>query len=419
MLPKSLIRLLIANAVSGVSQGIMMVAVPWYFANHLKKSEWFGVIYAGATLATLFWSLYAGTLIDKHSRKKIFLWINASGFFFQGFLALAGSIYGDMPWMAASAFVYTMFTFNIHFPSLYAFAQEVSAKQDYARVNSWLEITHQSMSVVSGGIAAILIGGITRGSLLFEVFRVELAPRPLHEIIALDALTYLLAWMIVQTIEYVPEQERLAEKGSVLERFKQGVRFLLENPGVRTFGWASYVIFILLLIEVHQLLPVYVDRHLQSNGNVYALSEMIYAVGALAAGLWMRKTLKFFHPVKTIMVMMIFTAFLFAGCFVMKSEWYILLFSVLIGVTNAGTRILRVTWLFEHVPNRVIGRVNSVFNAFNILSRTLLGLIFSLKFFNSGGNIRYAYLICGVILLIASVVLLVNMKKIQATTEKA
>lgn len=68
----ALYLLLLANSVSGFAQGISMISIPWYFTDVLQQSSLFGLIYAITTALTLFWGLYAGTLIDKYPRKNIF-----------------------------------------------------------------------------------------------------------------------------------------------------------------------------------------------------------------------------------------------------------------------------------------------------------------------------------------------------------
>ncbi|MCB0409746.1 MAG: hypothetical protein KDD29_05970, partial [Flavobacteriales bacterium] len=68
---KALNFLFAANTISGFAQGISMLAIPWYFASVLNDSTTFGIIYAITTIISLFWGLYAGTLIDRYNRKII------------------------------------------------------------------------------------------------------------------------------------------------------------------------------------------------------------------------------------------------------------------------------------------------------------------------------------------------------------
>ena len=76
-----------------------------------------------------------------------------------------------------------------------------------------------------------------------------------------------------------------------------------------------------------------------------------------------------------------------------------------LGVTNAGIRIQRVTYLLENVPNQVYGRTGSIFFLSNIFFRIIFLSLFSLPFFTTGDNVIYGMLIFGVFLLIATFVL--------------
>jgi MFS family permease len=80
--------------------------------------------------------------------------------------------------------------------------------------------------------------------------------------------------------------------------------------------------------------------------------------------------------------------------------------SLVLGITNAGIRILRTTYLFNHIPNNLIGRATSVFSSLNIIVRIFLISLLSLPFFDFGDNIRWGYLI-GVAMMIASISILI------------
>ncbi|MBL0342185.1 MAG: MFS transporter [Bacteroidetes bacterium] len=72
----ALFLLLSANIISGFAQGISMLAIPWYFTSIIDEAALFGTIYAATTFGSLFWNLYAGTLIDRYPRKSIFIYVS-------------------------------------------------------------------------------------------------------------------------------------------------------------------------------------------------------------------------------------------------------------------------------------------------------------------------------------------------------
>ena len=122
--------LFLSNIISGLAQGISMIAIPWYFIEIIDKPEFFAYSYIVITFSTLFWGIYAGSLIDRYSRKKIFIITNLFCGLFIGSIALFGlnnAYLSEL--LVVSVFGITIFNYNIHYPNLYAFGQEITEKK--------------------------------------------------------------------------------------------------------------------------------------------------------------------------------------------------------------------------------------------------------------------------------------------------
>jgi len=113
----AIILLFTANIISGLAQGISMIAIPWYFVEIIDKQNYFTNSYLIITFLTLFWGLYAGTIIDRYSRKKIFINLNLICGSFIGLIALYG-IYNQniSDIFVIAIFMLTIFNYNIHYP---------------------------------------------------------------------------------------------------------------------------------------------------------------------------------------------------------------------------------------------------------------------------------------------------------------
>lgn len=420
---KALSLLIAANAVSGFAQGISMLAIPWYFSDVLNQSSTFGAIYGLATFLSLFWGLYVGTLVDRYSRKKIFLSLTAVGGIIVTTIALIGFYLGETPTLLAGlVFCVTMFIYNVHYPTLYAFGQEITEKKDYGKINSIIEIQGQSTSVLSGAFAAILITGVNKEFLnslgLGNIINLNIEPWTLHEIFLLDACTYFVAFILILLIKYAPVKKYEIDTGSIFKRLKQGATFLKNEKLLFYFGMCSYAIFAMNLIHIHQLMPIYVSNHLDGNSATYAGSEMLYAIGALFAGIGIRKVFKNTNTVKAIIILMLLSIAVFTSLTFTKSSYMLALVCFILGLTNAGSRVLRITYLFNHIPNNIIGRTGSVFQTLNVLTRFTFISLFSLTFFSEANNIIWTYFIAGIFLIIALIPLLVHYKKLVTLKPK-
>ena len=415
---KALALLFTANAISGFAQGISMLAIPWYFTTELNDPGAFGTMYAAVTFLTIFWSLYCGTLVDRFPRKNIFLIASLSGGAILLAVALCGYLTGSIPVLLVMfVFAATMFNYNIHYPTLYAFGQELTTKENYRKVTSYIEIMGQSTSVLAGAIAAILLSGTDNG--IFDLLGIkihlgfDISKWNLHDIFLLDASTYFIAFALILFIRYTPVEQLEIDRESIYKRVLSGIKFLKERPMIFLFGNCSYNIFVILLVEIHLLLPLYVDRHLHEGADVYASSEIYYALGALLAGFGTNYLMRFMNEVKAIIAKMLLTTFVLVLCAFTQSVGVFFAISFLIGIANAGTRILRVTWLFHHIPNNLIGRTGGVFHVINILLRSGFIALFSIPFFSQGSNITWAYFICGVFVLISALPLIVYRKQME------
>jgi DHA3 family macrolide efflux protein-like MFS transporter len=407
---KSALHLLFtANGISGFSQGISMIAIPWYFAS-VQETTYFNQAYGFITFLVLFFGLYAGTLVDRFSRKNNFLGNSLICGILLLFIALLGFYQQGLNhfWVIA-VFAITMLNYNIHYPTLYAFGQEISAKEDYGRVNSNIEIVGQSTSILSGGIAALMLDGSTL-DLGFGGLSIAIPKWEIWEIFMLNAFTYLVAATLIFFIKYTPIINT-QHQPPIWERVRQGFTYLKQHPHLLVFGLFSYSVFAMLLVEVHAVLPAYVNHHLQEKGSVFAIADGIYAVGALAAGLFVNKLFTGSSTKKVVIVLTIITAAIFIWAFATKAVWVIYIVSIILGFSNAGIRVLRLTYLFNQVPNELMGRVNSIFNMSNVLTRTLFIFIFSVPFFNFENNIIWAYLIMAIFLLFSAGILMLNKQK--------
>lgn len=361
------------------------------------------------TLLALFWGLYAGTLVDKYNRKRIFLTITATDSFCLIGVASLGFYWGEVPFLLiALIYTLTIFTFNVHYPNLYAFVQELFEPEYYARVNSAIEIQGQTTGFIGMMLGGILLDGTLHIEWWPEAWR--FAPWSLQEIFLLDGSTYVLAFLLLSQIPYKPGPQKQIDKGSLLGRLQLGFQYLIERKELLLFGITSHVIFFSLLVVIQVLGPIYVKDYLEEAAIVLSSLKGVYSLGAITAGIigfsiWIRRT----HLIKQIIVLLFSAGIIFMIWALTKSVLIMLIGAYLLGICNAGTRIQRITYLVRLVPNRVIGRVNSIFTVINVLMRVSFISLLAIPFFSAednGGNIIYACMMLSGIMILSGLILL-------------
>ena len=420
---KAISLLFLSNIISGFAQGISMIAIPWYFVEIVGRPEVFATAYLFITFATLFWGLYAGTLIDRYSRRNLFILINLVCGLIIGAVAISGFFSSNMnDLLVILVFATTIFNYNVHYPNLYAFGQEITEKSNYGRLNSYIEIQGQSTSILAGAFAALLLTGTINKSMNLGGFTInfpfEIQPWGIHEIFLMDAITYMIVILIFMQIKYSRIVTDKVEVGTLFNRLKNGISYLKKHPLIFRFGLASYMLFAFLLVEIHILLPTYVHDFLQGKGDIYASAEVYYSLGAILAGVFIIRFFRNKNPIFGIILLMLIVSFAFAGMTFIKSLWYFFIANLILGLTNAGVRILRTTYLFNHIPNNIIGRTNSVFNSLNIMVRMCLIGLFAMPFFLTNDNVRWGYLVGAVMVILAIVPLLLHYKSLVNLEKK-
>jgi MFS family permease len=379
--------LLIANAVSQFAQGISMIAIPWYFINNLQASSTYNLVFFVVTAATLIWAQYAGTLIDKYNRKHIFQGLCLVGLGVLSFAGFYGWYLGEMPlYLLILVFSFTVLNYNIHYPALYALAQELSDSDSYVKVNSLLEVQGQSTNMISGAAAALLIGGVSTS---INGLDIVVEKWGLEKIFLMDASTYLIASVLLLFLKNKAPEKLKRDTGTVLKRLKKGWQFLGKNRAILNYGLFTYFVFVCVIVHVFYVMHLYISDYLQADGSALAIAQVFHTVGALTAGIFLQNALKRWSTINVSLALMGITLLSFAGMALTKNIWFFAPVCLLVGFANSGIRIARVTAIFKMVPKETIGRVTSVFQSANIFLRLILIGIFYLPYFVSNPEQAY------------------------------
>lgn len=359
--------------------------------------------------------------MDGFNRKDVFLGTN----FIAGLIVLCIASLGFKERVLPEAlilmiFTLTFFGYYIHYPNLYAFAQEITDPKDYTRVTTYIEIVGQSTTIAAAGLAVVLFGGLQVNEVWPVIGRVVIDIKPWHiyEIFLMDGFAYLLSFLVIIFISYKPIKVVFDyDEAPLFERLKTGYDYLNNNRLISLFGICSFAILIVVLVQIFALLPIYVKHHLQEEGGVVALTEFMYGTGSLVSGVIISKILKRMPIPKSIILLTFLTAFGFFLAAFTKSAYIYYIFALIIGFTNSGSRIFRVVYLLGLIPNEIMGRVNGMFNVYSTVIRCAFLILFSFSFFNEGSNIVYAYMILGTFTFISGVVLISIYQKVLKLTE--
>ena len=394
-----------------------MIAIPWYFAMQ-DEMTMFGFVYILTNVVAFCWTPYSGTYVDKYNRKTIFMITTIASGLLLALISVYGFQNGSLNlWLVGFVFMFTFFNYTIHYPNLYAFVQEITEKENYGSISSYIEIQGQATNVLAGACAALLLEGSSDGILNLLGFSISTGLQfeawQIHEIFALDAGTYLVGFIFIAFIKYTSLAPRKIETGPIIERLKTGIRYLRNNLKILIFGIGSHSVFAAAIITTMFLAPIYVKNHLLEGGDIYATGKMYFAIGSVLSGIAIRQIFKKINIPLSVIILTILAMISYAVLSINTLDLVFYIMSFTIGMANAGIRVQRITYLFIHIPNQVYGRAMSIFTQINTLFRILFLSLFSLAFFQKGHEVIYAFAILSIFLLISLWVLAKIYKKLD------
>lgn len=355
-------RLIAANATSSIGSGITIIAVPWLLVNRPGGSQIYGWATALTTLAIFFFAPYYGAWVDRHSRKTMLLLGELFGAAATLAMALLGVFRGEYAtWQLVTVYFCGMFYYTLHFPAKFAFIQQIFGRAHYQSLTSAMEIQGQTASMLAGGLASLLIDHVS-----------------LTTILLLDASTYAISFALQSTIPYEPTHQTAETKNAPAPNAWRAVgeawTWLRARPALSTFLLCSFTPFLGIMVG-NYLFPIYVSATLHETPGVYGRGEMIFAVGAIAAGVCVPfLTARFNHARTTVALAAVFlVALLLLVVWPRTAPFYAGM--LLLGLGNAGVRVARNVIVLEAVPNAIMGRIHVFFLVFERSLRTLLILL--------------------------------------------
>lgn len=350
-------RLLLANITGSIGSGVTIIAVPWLLVHRPDGDALYGYATIGTTVALFLFMPYYGAWLDRHSRKTMLLAGELFGFLATLTLTLWMLGSGQVEtWQLVTSYFCGMLYYTLHYPAKYAFLQQTIDRRHYQSLTGLMEVQGQTASMLAGGLAGLLIDRV-----------------PLWLILLADAGTYLFSFGIQSTLPY--QATHLQHAGpppaSAWHAMAEGWRWLHERARLSFFFGCTLVPFILVMVS-NYLFPVYVSGVLHAPAAVFGNGEIVFALGALLAGVFIPRIATEHGTDRTITVAMglCLVALTLLMCWHTSASYYVAL--GLFGLGNAGTRVARNAAILHLVPNHVMGRVGMFFHAADRLLRTAL-----------------------------------------------
>lgn len=331
-----------------------MIAVPWLIVHRPGGAQVYGYAMSAMTLLLVFFLPYYGWLVDRSSRKTVLLAGELFGLFSGALFVTLGLVAGRFElWHLVGIHSAGMLYYTLHYPALFAFNQEIFAREQYGQLASYVEIQGQSASMIAGALGALVLERL-----------------PLEWILGGSTLSYVASWLMLRGIPYRPDPNRVPATNPILQQLTEGLHYLATRPRFALFLICAFMPFVGIMIG-NYLFPIYTAETLQAPPWVFGAGEMAFALGAIAAGFGTPILTRELGPQRAILLAIALAGLSALTFALVPLVWVYLLGNVTLGCGNASARVARSTIMLESIPNALIGRVNVLFNLFERLARTV------------------------------------------------
>ncbi len=230
-----------------------------------------------------------------------------------------------------AAFFLMQVYFNLFYTTRGALAQSLTGKDNYAKLNGWLEIENQTAAFSAGALAVLLL----------DIFSIQ-------NIFMVCTFSLIASGFLFARI---PEADRQVDK----QAFKQEDRKLTFDRGLIFLMVAGNIPFVCVML-LNIVKPIFVADVLLEDAKVLALTSLWYTVGAVGMGAlsgWLVKTIGAY---KALVLAVIGFVFACAIMIFLPTVAAIYLASVAWGIFNSLARIARQTIAMERIENDKMGR---------------------------------------------------------------
>ncbi|MDH2882654.1 MFS transporter [Bacillus cytotoxicus] len=392
--------LTLSTLLSSIGTGISSVGVTWLMINRENGDKIFGIVSLLITILLFFITPYIGSVIDKYSRKNIFLFNQLAGFIVVSLIILRGVLQGEYDMYALVILsLISNISYAFFFPTVLAFVQEKFHENQFKEINSLLETVSQTAVLASGSLASILM---TKVSYTF--------------IFLIDAFSFLAAFLLFAFITYEKTlTNRKSRSSGFFLSIREGFDFLKNKKWLTLLFLCSWMPFLIVMVA-NYVNPIFIKDVLKADANAYALSGLIASLGAIVAGIsYYYISSKLGENWSLIIYVTTFTVALLLT-FVFPSLYIFLTINLIRGWGHGGAKITRKNLMMITIPNNIIGRVNSFYTCVGLFVRILLIGIFTLFIHDIGP--RYLYFVMFLVMVISSVLVYISINKINFDKEK-
>ena len=346
---RTFLLLFLGNTISLVGFGFNLVGVSWLVLEVTGSELALGKIMAMATVPGVLLALFAGIIIDKVNRKWLLVVLDLFRMVVVGSFVIL-LLQNRFSMNALFIMVLLMGTgSSLFWPTAQAFVQELVSDKDYFQANALLSASYQAGSILGAGI----------GGMVVHFYGIPTA-------LAFNALTHFISALLISAAPF-KRQVVYHEVESIWISVSKGFIYFKEKVAVLILGLTTILADVAIWGSL-SVLTITISKEVFLAGSWgYGLMEGLYGVGALISTIAVMYMTRFLGRDRALLL-----CYLVAGvmCLLVPIAISIYLAGVayfFMGLHNNAARIFIRTILMEQIPNKIMGRVQTILGVYTRL----------------------------------------------------
>ena len=346
---RTFLLLFMGNTISLIGFGFNLVGVSWLVLEVTGSELALGKIMAMATVPGVLIALFAGIIIDKVNRKWLLVVLDLFRMVVVGSFVIL-LVQNRFSMNALFIMVLLMGTgSSLFWPTAQAFVQELVSDKDYFQANALLSASYQAGSILGAGI----------GGMVVHFYGIPTA-------LAFNALTHFISALLISAAPF-KRQVVYHEVESIWISVSKGFIYFKEKVAVLILGLTTILADVAIWGSL-SVLTITISKEVFLAGSWgYGLMEGLYGVGALISTIAVMYMTRFLGRDRALLL-----CYLVAGvmCLLVPIAISIYLAGVayfFMGLHNNAARICIRTIFMEQIPNKIMGRVQTILGVYTRL----------------------------------------------------
>ena len=346
---RTFLLLFLGNTISLIGFGFNLVGVSWLVLEVTGSVLALGKLMAMATVPGVILALFAGIIIDKVNRKWLLVVLDLFRMLVVGTFVIL-LVQDRFSMTALYITVLLMGTgSSLFWPTTQAFVQELVSDKDYFQANALLSASYQAGSILGAGIGGVVV----------HFYGVPTA-------LAFNALTHLISALLIGAAPFT-RQVVQQEVESIWQSVSKGFIYFKEKVDVLILGLTTILADVAIWGAL-SILTITISKEVFLAGSWgYGLMDGFYGVGALISTVAAGYMTRFLGRDRALLL-----CYMVAGvmCLLAPIAISIYLAGVayfFMGLHNNAARICIRTIFMEQIPNKIMGRVQTILGVYTRL----------------------------------------------------